>query len=141
MTNATPSPLNNRLLSEIEWSYARSSGPGGQNVNKVNSKAVLRWPIGESQAFSQEKLLYLISRLQTQLTVDGDLVISSDRLRDQIRNREDCLRKLEQLLIRSLERPKVRKKTKPSRSSRIKKQEHKKMHSKKKALRKNRNHD
>lgn len=119
--------------SELEFTYVRSSGPGGQNVNKVNSKAVLRWSIPGSKALTDAQRAFLTSKLS--LTVAGDLVIASDRYRDQARNKEDCLQKLWNLLHSALRKSKVRRKTKPTRSSQLKRKQTKKRHSEKKAAR------
>lgn len=120
---------------EIEFSFVRSSGPGGQNVNKVNSKAVLRWSVLKSQSLSDQARWLIRSKLASRLTQDGELVITSDRYRDQGRNREDCLEKLRELLLSALIQPKARRKTKPSRSSKERKLEKKKKNSQKKSLR------
>lgn len=122
-------------IAELEFTYARSSGPGGQNVNKVNSKAVLRWNLVNSQSLTPEIKSRLYQRLSNTLTRDGEIVIASDRFRDQIRNREDCLEKLRALIASGVARPKKRKKTKPSFSSRIKAKQEKSRHSEKKRQR------
>lgn len=122
-------------LSELTITYARSSGPGGQNVNKVNSKAVLRWNLLESPALAPELRSRLAARLAHRLTENGELVIMSDRFRDQGRNREDCIEKLHSLLAAASHVPKARKKTKPSRSSVKKRKESKSRHSEKKRMR------
>jgi ribosome-associated protein len=119
-------------LSEIHFSYARSSGPGGQNVNKVNSKAVLRWSVSSSPSLTPDLRAQLISRLGSQLTQDGELVISSDRFRDQSRNRQDCIEKLRALLASVSFVPRKRKKTRPSHSRIRKNKEAKQKHSAKK---------
>ena len=124
-------------LRELEFSYARSSGPGGQNVNKVNSKAILRWNVLHSQNITEELRTRLLTRLAQKLTTDGEIVITSDRFRDQIRNREDCIEKLRQCLVKAVVIPKQRKKTKPSRSSKLKVKQSKRKYSEKKTMRRN----
>jgi ribosome-associated protein len=107
---------------ELDFSFVRSSGPGGQNVNKVNSKAVLRWNLLNTNDISPFLKTQLIQRLSNQLTKDGELLITSDRYRDQQMNREDCLEKLRSLLVQASHTPKARKETKPTFSSRVKTQ-------------------
>jgi ribosome-associated protein len=103
--------------SEFEWSFVRSGGPGGQNVNKVASKAVLRWHVAGTQSLPPE----VRSRFQIQqrhrITTEGDLVLSSQRYRDQDRNRTDCLEKLRAMVLQALAVPKARKKTKPGKAA------------------------
>src|SRR3954468_2045167 len=79
---------------EFTWSFARSGGPGGQNVNKVASKALLRWDISGSTTLPEDVKIRLASQQQRFFTQDGGLIITSQRYRDQERNREDCLEKL-----------------------------------------------
>lgn len=122
-------------ISEIEFTYARSSGPGGQNVNKVNSKAVLRWNVAASAALTGELRQRVLARLGERLTAGGDLVIASDRFRDQGRNREDCLEKLRALLEAAARVPKRRKRTQPTFSSKKRNLEAKRRHSEKKRFR------
>lgn len=121
---------------ELNFSYARSSGPGGQNVNKVNSKVILRWSLLTSKSLSPEIQRLLLTRLRSLLSKEGDLIIMSDRFRDQIRNRQDCLDKFQKLILAASLRPKTRKKTKPSYSSLRRLKEKKSKHSLKKNLRK-----
>ncbi|MBC7691214.1 MAG: aminoacyl-tRNA hydrolase [Methylotenera sp.] len=128
-------------LSELELSYARSSGPGGQNVNKVNSKAVLRWNVLASPSLPLGVRARLIERLGSQLNSDGELVMTSDRFRDQIRNREDCFDKLRELIAAAAVIPKQRRETKPSYSSKRRVKESKSRNSDKKSMRKAPRHD
>lgn len=122
--------------SEFVLTYARSSGPGGQNVNKVNSKAILHWNIGSSTHLTEEIKNKLFKRLRNRINDLGEMVISSDKFRDQIRNREDCFERLVQLIAEASIDPKRRKKTKPSLRSKLKIQVDKTKHSIKKKLRK-----
>ena len=85
-------------FSELEFTFVRSSGPGGQNVNKVNSKAVLRWNTTASACMSEEVRARFHQRFGSKLTSEGDLLLSSDSYRDQGRNRDDCLEKLKAML-------------------------------------------
>lgn len=127
--------VNHRLRiphSEFEFTFARSSGPGGQNVNKVNSKAQLRWPLAASISIPPE----IRTRLQTQqrrrMTKEGDLLITSQRYRDQARNVEDCLEKLREMLVEAAARPVVRKTVKPTRGMIERRLQQKREHASKK---------
>ena len=122
--------------SEFEFSYARSSGPGGQNVNKVNSKAVLKWDLHSSPSITEEERLRLLEKLK--LNESGQVVLMSDRFRDQKKNREDCIRKFGAMIEQALHVPKKRKKTRQSYSSRLKAKESKRRHSEKKSRRSSR---
>ena len=125
-------------LEEITFSYARSSGPGGQNVNKVSSKVFLFWNPETSSVFAQET--EAIERMKTAhpslFSKDGTLVISCQTSRDQPKNKMECLKKLQNLLIQSLRRPKARIATKPTRGSVRRRLETKAKNSEKKAGRK-----
>jgi ribosome-associated protein len=112
--------------SELHWSYARSGGPGGQNVNKVSSKSVLRWNALGSPSLPVDARLRLQARQAGKLTNEGLLVISSQRFRDQERNRRDCLEKLRLIVLDALQVPRLRKKTRPSRNSRLRRLQAKK---------------
>lgn len=102
---------------ELGLSFAASSGPGGQNVNKVASKAVLRWDVAASPSLSADDRDLLLLRLQSRLTTGGELVLSSDRYRDQGRNVTDVLERLVSLLRAALYRAPPRKKSRPTRGS------------------------
>ncbi len=103
---------------ELDLSFSASGGPGGQNVNKVASKAVLRWNPARSRALSPDDRSLVLSRLSKRLTRDGDLVIASDRHRDQPKNVLDAVARLADLLRAALHRDKPRKASRPTRSSR-----------------------
>jgi len=103
---------------ELGWSFARSGGPGGQNVNKVASKAVLRWKVGTSTAgIPAAAMARMRSRFPARFTVEGDVVIQSQQSRDQERNREDCRMKLKEMIRESLIEPRPRKATRPTQGS------------------------
>ena len=102
---------------EFAWSYVRAGGPGGQNVNKVASKAVLRWNLAASRSLPADVKARLRAREANRITAEGELVLTSQRFRDQERNRQDCLDKLREMIARAAARPKVRRKTKPTRGS------------------------
>ena len=103
---------------EIQFSFVRSSGPGGQNVNKVASKAVLRWQIASSTSIGADLRARLLARLGRRVNDRGELVLASQRYRDQARNIGDCLEKLRSLVASAAKVPKRRKKTRLPRSAR-----------------------
>lgn len=111
--------------SELEFSFVRSSGPGGQNVNKVNSKAILRWSAGTSAALAPAVRARFLARYGGLLTAEGEIVLASDRFRDQPRNREDCLQKLRAMVLQVAHAPKARRKTRPTRASQKRRHESK----------------
>jgi len=102
---------------ELEISFARSGGPGGQNVNKVSSKVDLRWNPGTSAALAEEDRAWLLQKLRSRLTGDGTLIVTSTATRDQIANRADALSKLALIVAAALDRPKPRKPTKVSKGA------------------------
>lgn len=122
------------VRNEIVFTASRSSGPGGQNVNKVNSKMTLRWNIAES-AISPEVKSRLLARLTTRVTVNDEIVIQSDEFRDQARNKEACLDKLAVMIQAALRIKKKRRATKPKRSSKEERLKGKKARGRTKALR------
>jgi len=114
---------------EFTWSFARSGGPGGQNVNKVESKALLRWNLAASNALPADVKKRLAQQQKRFFTQDGELIITSQLTRDQDRNRDDCLEKLRAIILQALIVPKPRKKTKPSRGSKRRRLQDKKRRS------------
>jgi ribosome-associated protein len=105
-------------MREIGLSYARSGGPGGQNVNKVASKAVLRFDLRSSPSLPEAARQRALARLASRLTRDGALVLSSDAYRDQPRNRAAVLERLRELLRAAVTVPKRRRPTAPSAAAR-----------------------
>ena len=102
---------------EIGLSYARSGGPGGQHVNKTSTKVLLRWNLETSAALSEDQRERVRRKLAARLTEDGELLVTSERYRDQSRNVDDAVAKFAQLLRDALHVPRKRKATKPTRSS------------------------
>ena len=121
--------------SELRFTFVRSSGPGGQNVNKVASKAVLRWSVATSPSLPDDVRGRLRTRVARQINDRGELVLTSQRYRDQSRNIDDCLEKLRSLVASAAKTPRVRKKTKPSKASRERRLTHKREASEKKQRR------
>jgi ribosome-associated protein len=122
---------------EVAWRFARSGGPGGQNVNKVESKASLIWRFADSRALADDVKSRLRSLFARFITTDGTVVVTSQRYRDQDRNRQDCVEKLRAMLAEASKRPRVRKPTKPTRGSRLRRLETKKRRSALKQERRN----
>jgi len=106
--------------SELRFTFVRSSGPGGQNVNKVASKAVLRWSVLDSPSISDAVRGRLMTRAGRQINDRGELLLTSQRYRDQGRNIDDCLEKLRNLILAATRVPRRRKKTRPTKASKEK---------------------
>ena len=135
VTSRLDAAIKKISASEVSFSFARSSGSGGQHVNKVSTKAVMRWHPAHSKAISKPILLRFQTRWHNQLTSQGDLVLASDSYRDQPRNIEHCLLKLRQLLSSVWVAPKVRKPTKPTKASKERRLKAKKQRSEHKKTR------
>jgi ribosome-associated protein len=123
------------LLPELRFTTSRSSGPGGQNVNKVNSKVTLNFDIQSSQILTADEQELLTSKLKSKLTTGGVLILTSQDKRSQLDNKESVLNKLDHLLRKALEKKKPRKKTKPSKAAKEKRIEGKKKLAEKKKWR------
>ncbi|MBK6264496.1 aminoacyl-tRNA hydrolase [Marivirga sp. S37H4] len=121
---------------EMEFSASRSSGPGGQNVNKVNSRVTLRFDIQNSQLLEEEEKVTLLKKLQSKLTTEGVLIIDAQEKRSQFQNKAIAIDKFYETLDKAFRKRKRRIATKPSKTAIKKRLESKKQHSEKKANRK-----
>jgi ribosome-associated protein len=104
-------------LRELRFTFSRSSGAGGQNVNKLNTKATLRWAVARSPSLPQDVRARFLRRHARRITASGDLVITSQRFRDRGRNVADCLEKLRAMLAEVAVPKRRRRRTKPTRAS------------------------
>lgn len=120
-------------LDEFSFSFARSGGPGGQNVNKVASKAVLRWPVAVSPSLPEDVRQRFIEKYGNKITVEGELVIAGQQFRDQRKNMDDCLARLKRMLdeVAVPDAPRIA--TQPSRGAKVRRVEAKQKQSRKKA--------
>ena len=124
--------------SVVRFQYARSSGPGGQNVNKLNTKAELWVPVVAIVGLSERAVERLRQFAGKRLTTTGEIHIAADVERSQEANRDAVLDRLRELIIQAKREPKVRRKTKPSRAAKRKRLESKRRRGEVKALRRGR---
>lgn len=124
------------IIKELKFKAIRSSGAGGQHVNKTSSKIELTFDLENSRALSNREKETLKEKLASKLTKEHQLIIFCEETRSQHKNKELAIKRFLRLLKKSLIKPKKRKPTKPSRSSIIKNVEKNKRNSLKKALRK-----
>jgi ribosome-associated protein len=130
-----PSITSNDIFSELLFSASRSSGPGGQNVNKVSTKITVQWDIVNSKSINEEQRDLLLRKFHTRLTNDGVLQLAAQEHRSQLQNKEEVIRKLDQLLEQAFKQKKIRKPSKPSKAAQRKRVDNKKKHAEKKSLR------
>jgi ribosome-associated protein len=124
------------LDKELKFAFSRSSGPGGQHVNKVNTKVELRFNIDLSQILEDEQKEILRDKLSTQISQDGDLIIISQATRSQLKNKDVAIDKFYLLINQALKPKKKRKPTKVSKGAIEKRLKEKKELAEKKSRRK-----
>lgn len=121
---------------ELKFSASRSSGAGGQNVNKVSTKVELSWHISDSDILTNDEKEIISSKLSSLINELGFLKLSCEETRSQLKNKELVLKKLFKYLEKAFHKPKVRKVSKPSKTALLKKKKDKMVLSEKKANRK-----
>ena len=105
-----------KIISELSFKAVRSSGAGGQNVNKVSSKVVLSFDLNNSESLSEEQKLLLFENLKTKLTSEGILILNCDEDRSQLKNKEIVTKRFLKIIQNALIIPKERKPTKVPRA-------------------------
>jgi ribosome-associated protein len=130
------SQVKEKLLTELIYSSSRSSGPGGQNVNKLSSKVELRFEVTTSESLNDLQKQIIIRKLKNRITKSGELVLTSQKERTQRQNKQIVTSKFFELIEEALMPVKKRIRTKPGRAVVLNRLEWKKKHSQKKLLRK-----
>ena len=137
-------PVNDSLSiprSELDVRVSRSSGAGGQHVNKTSSRVEIFWNIPASRALTDEQRTRLLDKLSSRLTTEGSIRVVASDMRSQSRNRDLAEERLAELVRRALVVPRKRKPTKPTRAAKEARLESKKLHSNKKRTRQNQSFD
>jgi ribosome-associated protein len=126
------------VIPERDWvvRYVHSSGPGGQNVNKVATKVELRLFLAQTRALSESQKQRLRAAFPSHVTRDGDFLLSSDRFRSQVRNQADAFERLSEMILSVRRAPTPRKATRPTRASKERRLSAKRHNSERKQQRK-----
>ena len=122
-------------LAEFDFEYIRSSGPGGQNVNKTSTKVRLRWNVVDSPSIDEGLLQRIQQNFRSRITGEGEFLVTSQRTRDRETNRADCLEKLAEMIRQVATPPKKRRPTRPTRGSKERRLQNKKQRSQRKEMR------
>jgi len=131
------SVLQNRdFTGEMQFSASRSSGAGGQNVNKVNTKVELRFNVMESKLLNESEKQILMEKLVNQINQENELILVSQTERSQLKNKEEVISRFYAIFTKALTPRKKRRPTKPTKASKEKRLEQKRSQSEKKANRK-----
>lgn len=125
-------PDQDILQQELNFKAIKSSGPGGQHVNKTASKVVAQFDVNSSHALNEEEKALLLTRLSSRLSKEGNLIMESSSTRSQYKNKELVVERLLEVVTEALKKQKFRKKTKPSKASKLKRLREKKIRSEKK---------
>jgi ribosome-associated protein len=134
---STPRRITSSLIApELEFTTSRSSGPGGQNVNKVETKVTLKFNVAGSLILTDEEKATIVAKLATRITTEGVLVLSAQDKRSQLQNKESVIAKFDELMTKAFFKKKARKATKPSKAAKQRRINQKKQVSEKKKWRK-----
>ena len=123
------------LIRECQFSASRSTGPGGQNVNKVNTQVSLRFDVQRSELLEEEEKMMIYQKLASHISKEGILILNAQTHRSQLQNKEEVVIKFKRLIEKAFTPRKIRKATKPSKAAVQKRLEEKKKQSQKKRLR------
>jgi ribosome-associated protein len=123
------------LDNELNFSFSRSGGPGGQHVNKVNTKVELRFPIADSMVLTEEEKAILLEKLAKQINQEGELIVIAQETRSQLKNKSKAIEKFYDIINKALKPKKKRKPTTISKAAKEKRLKQKKELSEKKERR------